>query len=111
MPLIGDMDRRITVQRATVTENTFGEQKPSWADFTTVWAKRKDALDGEKIAAGQVGSKLMSRFVIRSSINARTITPQDRISYDGFFWEISGVKQVAKGRDRFIEITAVRDAD
>lgn len=111
MPGAGKLDRRITIERFTSTRNDFNELIETWATLATVWAQRKDVSDGEKFAAGQVGSSLRSRFVIRSSSVTKTVTPVDRISYDGALWNIHGLKESAEGRNRFIEITAVRNAD
>jgi head-tail adaptor len=111
MPSIGKLDRRIIVQRATVADDGFASEVDSWSDFVAVWAMRRDVSDGEKLATGQVGARLQSRFTVRSSNSTRTITPQDRVSHDGAFWEIVGVKETPDGRNRFIEITAVKDAD
>jgi SPP1 family predicted phage head-tail adaptor len=111
MPGAGDLDRRIAIERATSVPNELNEPVETWVTFITVWAQRKDVSDGEKFAAGQVGSSLRSRFVIRSSAQARTVTPVDRISYSGAIWNIEGVKETPEGRNRFLEITAVRDAD
>ena len=111
MPSIGKLDRRITFQRASYADDGFTSSVSGWVNYVTVWAMRKDVMDGEKFVSGQVGSKLVSRFTIRESTSALTITPRDRISYDGFFWEIQGVKQLPIGRNRFLEVTAVRDAD
>ena len=80
-------------------------------DYATRWAERNDLSDGERVAAGQVGSYLMSRFKIRSDSQTRTVTAKDRLSHDDAFWNIKGVKEAKGGRSRFIEITAVRDAD
>ena len=107
----GDLDRRITFQRSEDASNQFNEPIESWGDLITVWAKRRDASDGERVAAGQTGATLMSRFVIRSSVAARAITPTDRIAHDGKLWNIIGVKQADEGRNRFIEITVITSLD
>jgi len=106
-----DLDRSITVQRFTSMPNEFNEPVETWANYVTVRAKRSDVSDGEKFAAGQVGSSLRARFTIRSSTEARTITPVDRIVHESKTWSIHGVKEANEGRRRFIEITAVKDAD
>lgn len=112
MPAIGELDRRITIQRLTEgAQNGFGEPVETWADLATVWAKRQDVSDDEKVAAGQRSSAIMTRFVIRSSTTAKTITAQDRLSYDGTLWNIHGVKETAEGRNRFLEITAASESD
>lgn len=108
------LDRRITLQRASKVLNAFNEEISTWQDLSTVWARRRDASDSQKIellAAGQVGSFRVSRFTVRSSILIRSITPVDRILHDGVVWQINGVKELDEGRHRFIEITASRDAD
>lgn len=105
------LDRRITIQRATTAPDEFNEPVQTWADLATIWAARRDVSDGEKFAAGQVGSSLQSRFIIRHSSVSKTITPVDRLAYDGAVWNIMGIKETQDGRRRFLEITAARDAD
>ena len=110
----GELDRSITIQRATVVYNEFNEAVETWADLITVRAKRRDVSDRQRIemlAAGQVGAFLASRFTIRSSTETRTIKPTDRLIHDGATWSIHGVKEADEGRFRFIEIMAVKDAD
>lgn len=110
----GSLDRRIVIERYQQSgTNAFNEPIYSWATLATVWAARQDVSDAETFAAGQVGSSLRTRFVIRSNATTKTVTPTDRISYDGSIWNIKGVKEGDKGdmRGRFIEITSVRDND
>ncbi|MBN7758984.1 phage head closure protein [Nitratireductor aquimarinus] len=110
----GSLDRTITVERYQVVgTNDFNEDIREWAGFITVRAARRDVSDGEKFAAGQTGSSLRSRFVIRASTKSKTISPVDRLSYDGGIWNIEGVKEGDQGdmHGRFIEITAVRSND
>jgi SPP1 family predicted phage head-tail adaptor len=111
MPGAGSLDRRIVIERATSTVNALNEPVETWSTYATVWAQRKDVSDGEKLAAGQVGSHLSSRFVIRSNTTTTAITPSDRISHDGALWSIHGIKETQDGRYRFLEITAAKDAD
>lgn len=112
MPGAGDLDRRITIERATRTVDEFNSPVETWSTFITVWARRKDGSDlvkTELLGAEQVGSFLLSHFVIRSSSQAKTVTPTDRINYDGHIWNIKGTKETSEGRNRFIEISAVRE--
>ncbi|WP_411033837.1 head-tail adaptor protein [Shinella sp. BYT-45] len=109
MPAAGKLDRRITVERFTWTKNEFNEDVEAWAPFITVWAQRRDTSDvvkTEVLAAEKVGSYLLARFVIRSTPDARKVSPRDRIGHDGRIWEIKGTKETSEGRSRFIEITA-----
>lgn len=111
MPGAGELDRRIKIERSTQTVDEFNSPVEVWATFITVWARRKDGSDlvkTELLGAEQVGSFLLSHFVIRSSSQAKTVTPTDRINYDGHIWNIKGTKETSEGRNRFIEISAVR---
>ena len=103
-----DLDRRITVQRNMPgVANTLGENPDNWSDFKTVFAKRNDLRDSEKVAAGQVSGSLVSRFVIYSTNDSRTITTMDRLFVDTKVWQIHGVKELADGATgEFLEITA-----
>lgn len=106
-----DLDRRITIENFTTTQNEFNEEVQTWAIFVTVWAKHKDSSDLTKVeylGAEQVSAFHMSHFVIRSSPQSKTITPSFRINYQGHIWNIKGTKETSEGRNRFIEITAVR---
>lgn len=107
----GDLDRRITLQRSTSVAGALNEPIEQWSNLKKVWARRRDVSDGEKEASGQIGSTLVSRFVIRSSSVSRDFKTTDRLVHDGGIWNIQGIKQVDDGRDRFLEITAVRNAD
>ena len=106
-----ELDRSITVERSTETENELNEPVVTWSVFVKVRAKRRDASDGEKVSAGQLGATLMSRFVIRSSAMTRKVLPTDRICHDDRFWNIIGIKQADEGRNRFLEITAITSVD
>lgn len=108
----GDLDRKVVIERATTTPNSLNELEDTWSTYFTCRAMRRDASDGEKNVAGQqVGSFLMSRFTVRSSTETRGVTPVDRLIHEGHTWSIKGVKEANEGRFRFIEITAVKDAD
>ncbi len=111
MPGAGELDRRIKIERSTQTVDEFNSPVEVWSTFITVWARRADSSDvvkTEVLGAEQVGSFLFSHFVIRSSAQAKTVTPTDRINYDGHIWNIKGTKETSEGRNRFIEISAVR---
>lgn len=115
MPGAGKLDRRITIKREGETgRNEYNEPIIGWSVLATVWAQRKDASDSTRLeyqAAGQVGSSQVSRFIVRSSVTTRSVTPVDQISYDGSDWNILSIKETSEGRKRFIEITAARRQD
>jgi head-tail adaptor len=109
----GKLDRKIVIERYTSgSVDAFGEDTAgSWDTFITVSAGRKDASDGEKVSAGQINAVRMSRFVIRSSVNARSVLPTDRVSYDNKIWDIHGIKETSEGRMKYLELTVMAQAD
>lgn len=108
----GKLDRKIVIERLTIgAANAFNETSDTWGEFITRQASRQDVSDSEKVNAGQVNATRMSRFVIRSGVEALTITPMDRVNYDSKLWDIKGIKETTKGRGRFLEITAIAQAD
>ena len=50
----GKLDRRITIQQRTTTQDNSGRPATVWADLVTVWAEVQDMLPsrGERIAEG-----------------------------------------------------------
>lgn len=106
-----DLDRSITIQRHVTQPNEFNEPVGQWVDLLTVRASRRDASDGERFAAGQVGAFLQTRFVVRSTVHTRSVQPSDRIRHDGRIWNLLGAKERDEGRRRFLEFTASTDAD
>lgn len=86
----GELDRRITLMRATMTRNTMNEDVPSWGVFKKVWAKRRLARDGERIRAQQVGGIITARFIVRKP-GLESLTVEDRLIDDGRTYEIRGV--------------------
>ncbi len=99
----GKIDRRVTVERKTITNVPLG-QTEEWATVATVWASRRDVSDGEKAASGTAISTVASRFVVRSSPDTRDIRPSDRLTDGRLTFEIVGIKEL--GRADWLEITA-----
>ena len=110
-PTAQELNRKITIQRATTVPNELNEPVETWADLATVWAKREDASSGEKEAAGQVGAFLMARFTVRRFPQTDDIKQTDRISHDGGVWSIIEKMEHIEAPRRFLVIKAVRDAD
>lgn len=103
--LAGSLDRRVTILRHDAdATNDLGEPVESWTASDQVWASKSDVSDAERVKAMGVGSKLSTRFVVRSASLTRSITTQDRLRYDGRDYEITGLKEI--GRRVGIEISA-----
>jgi len=106
----GNLDRQIQFQRFTSTDDGFGMVE-TWADHGGLeWAKKADASDGERWRASEVSAIITTRFVVRYSDFTRDITPKDRLTCEGFAYDISGIKEI-DGRRRWLEITAAARSD
>ena len=101
----GKMDRRITLQRATATDDGFSTTGSlTWSDIATVWAEVEQIKDGERWRAGAVEATVTHRFRIRYSSVVAYLGPSDRVLYQGREFNISAVKEI--GRREKLEITA-----
>ena len=105
----GELDRRITIQRATLTRNEFNELIETWTDFVTISAKRREASASESYRAQEIGAEITARFTIRWSSDVKDVNPRDRVSFDDRLYNITAVRDV--GRNHLREIDAVARAD
>lgn len=105
----GKLDRRIQIQRATITQNDFGEEVHAWGQIAEVWAGVTPVSDTERFRGSQVGAEITTRFVVRYSGQARDVTAEDRIVYEGRVFDLVGIKEL--GRREGYEISAIAKAD
>lgn len=85
----GALDRRVTIQQATTTQDIYGEPIETWATIATVWAKQSDIRGRE-------------RFTSETELAVRTATfriywmdgideKMRLIDADGTVYEIEGI--------------------
>ncbi len=103
------LDRKITLQRFTWTQDEYGALVQAWTDVATVWASKRDVSDGERVAAAEVSATITTRFQIRYDGAWADLNPKDRVSFEGRLFDIFGVKEL--GRREGLEITAAARAD
>lgn len=104
-----DLDRTVTIQRATPTANAFNEPVEAWEDFAVVAASKRDVSDREKLAAAELGASITTRFVVRWSPKLAQVTPKYRLVCEGVTYDISGKKEI--GRREGYELTATARAE
>jgi SPP1 family predicted phage head-tail adaptor len=102
----GELDRRITIQRATVAYNEFNEPVQTWAHLVTVSAMCRDASAAESYRAQEVGAEITARFTIRWSSDVKDVNPRDRVSFEGREYNITGVRNVGRRLWREIDVVA-----
>ena len=107
----GDLDRRVEILRYELTgeDDGWGNPTPVYVSAGTVWAKRTDLSDSERVAAYGIVANIVTRFLVRSTELTRAINPADRLSHDDKEWNITGIKEAKDGRLDFLEITATAD--
>jgi SPP1 family predicted phage head-tail adaptor len=105
----GALDARVAILRATSTPNALNEPVDTWSTLATVWADARPVSDGERWAAGQTLADQAVRFTVRWSTMAASITPKDRLLYQGRTYDIQGIKNL--GRNSLREITATARAE
>lgn len=105
----GALDSRITIQRATMVENSVGELVPTWSTIATLPASKVDIPDGERWRAAEVSATVTTRFQIRWNAITATLSPKDRIVCDGRTYDVHHVKEL--GRRVGLEVTASARAE
>ena len=112
MGVASKLDRLVQFQRATLSDDGFG-QVETWADHgSPIWALRQDVTDGEKFRAAEIQATLSTRFHVRSTPFTRDITPRDRLVSEGQSFNIVGVKEAqAYGRRQLLEVTCAGRTD
>lgn len=89
----GDLDRRVTIQQRTDTQDSYGEPIAAWADLAEVWAQVTPVRGVERLTAEQLTSDVTTRFRIRYRAG---ITEQMRLSYEGRVYQIHAVLELGR---------------
>lgn len=108
----GSLDRRITLLRAGIVTNEYGDEVDGFADLATVWASVKPAPGTERLASAENAATAPTVITIRYSSMVADLTPRDRIEYpvgSGRTFDIKSVVEL--GRRDGLQIAAVGRAD
>lgn len=89
----GGLDRRVTLQRFTSTQDEYGEEIQTWADLATVFAEVRQQGGQEFLAAAQIQASKRVVFFIRWYPG---LTPLDRVSFDGTLHDIAEVREIGR---------------
>lgn len=102
----GKLDRRITIERATIARDSFNAPVETWAAVATVWAQQRPNRGAERFAVQEVAGAAVMTFHIRYRAD---LTVKDRIRYAGRLWNITDVREL--GRRVGTEFDCVARAD
>ena len=96
----GKLDRFVTIEDPTVTQDDFGGEVTTWAEFATVWAQRVDMKARERFNSDQTQAIEMTTWRIRYLDG---VQPDMRIVYFSKVYSIIGLAEL--GRMAGLEIT------
>ncbi len=103
------LDRRITLERATVTQDDTGQEIQSWSLLATISASWRRASARETLAAAEVSAAITDVFECRYDSGWSDLSPLDRLTYDGRTYNIVEVAQI--GRREGLRIAASARAE
>jgi len=109
MVAAGTLDRRIAIQRKTITNDEYGQEVETWADLAEVWAALKPLRGNERFAVQQLLGTGVMTFLIRYRSDLQ-IGVEDRIEYDGRAWDITDVRELGRRESWEIDAKARVDA-
>jgi len=102
----GTRDRKIIIERKSVTTDDYGSEVETWAGYATEWAQVIYGSGKEMREAAQLQGSLPATFEVLANPLTLAVTERDRINFDGDTWNI--VAPPARlGRDG-VRIQAVR---
>lgn len=102
-------NRQVVFQRATSTDDGYGGQIETWADYCTEWATVSFGTGQERREAAQQSASAPATFMVLANSLTRSISVTDRISFDGSVWDITSAVPSME-RNVGIDITAIRSA-
>jgi len=85
---VGELNKRITLQKRTRINNSFGEEINSYTDFVSVWAKVNQIQGSEVQINSKERVKRQFEIVIRYFVN---ITEDMRIKYKNQYLDIISI--------------------
>jgi SPP1 family predicted phage head-tail adaptor len=105
----GELDRRITIERATKTRDKANDEIDGWVSEFRLWASKRDYSSRENVGTSQVVREADTLFTIRWSKAARAIAPEShRVMYQGSIYEIVGCIEAADRQDGINILCAAR---
>lgn len=89
--LAGKLRHRVTFQRATETQNDFGESEQTFAALDTVWASVEALAGKERYSAMQTKADVDYRVVCRYNSTIASLGVKDRIVWGSITLDIKSV--------------------
>lgn len=93
MTTAGDLRHRIAIERETRTPDGAGGFSSSWTTLAVRWAALQPVRGTESVVAGRQQQRQTWLAVLRRDSTTRSITPADRIVWDGALYRINTVRR------------------
>ncbi len=99
----GSLDRKVTVQSRTVTQNaTYGNEVVVWNTYATAWC-RFDETGGQELERANREFTTRNAIVSMRWISGMT-TDMRLVEPDGSIWEITSISQKKRRADLRLEV-------
>mgnify|MGYP001599371197 CR=1 FL=1 len=99
----GRLNKRITLQSATLARDGHGQPIETWADVATMWAAVEPIRGREYFAAQQVSAETTHRVTLRHRAG---VSPQMRVAFGSRTFRIESVIDPLEKNER-IELMCV----
>jgi head-tail adaptor len=118
----GRLDRKVILQRKSISHSASGQATESWSTLATRWASVETATGDERFSTPQLIAKQQQEFQVRWTQDIADLSPLDRLVYTAVtdtsppmpipsasIYDIIEVHEI--GRREGLKIIAVRRAD
>jgi SPP1 family predicted phage head-tail adaptor len=89
----GKLNKRITIQQQSTTQDSYGEAVNTWTTFATVWAAINPIIGKEFFASDIVNSKVTTKIRIRYLSG---LLPKMRAVYGSKNYDIKAIMNIAE---------------
>lgn len=101
----GRLNKKITIQETTQTQNSYGEVIDAWSTYAFIWASVEPTSGREFMAAQQINSEITIAFRTRYLSG---VTAKMRISWDGRLFDIESVINPVEKNEQLLIICRER---
>jgi head-tail adaptor len=106
----GTRDKLVVFQRATLTQDAYGEPVPVWAEIARARALVMHGRGSERRQAAMEQGEQPATFRVVANSVIRGLTLRDRIVFEGRPWDIRGIVVDSPERG-MAEITAAANPE
>ncbi|MFP3554237.1 phage head closure protein [Paraburkholderia sp. SIMBA_049] len=103
----GALDRQVSIQQRTLSQDSFGQQLQVWSEIKKVYAGIEALSGGERLAAQSLASEVTHRFTVRyDAIFADPkVVAAYRIVYNSRIFDVQDCENIDES-NRLIQLMA-----